>query len=1483
MIKPFDYSYNNQTAVAAPPPQKKKIASLAGKISKGIDIISNTILPGASLVTNKETPKKLFKLARDILQGTARSGGMVGLSAVNTLAPDLFPDELYPGTKTQKVIFGEKPVLTIPKAIEKTKKDIAPYVGSKAADISAFPLVVGSIFMDFTGTGAGAKKVSQIVPEEILKLLAKSKTVDEQVAILRGFKVPEKAVVDLAPKLARTNTVDEVKQTLIEYGRTGPSKLSLATPEVPVYDIKNSVTFTDDVAPKVTIFNQETKRGVSEIDRLIVSGDVRVVSREGKDVYQVKNRKTGDWVSARDEDSAILKAKSQAGFKTAEDIILNEKSENGLTPQDAEILRKTPTKPILDLVEETPTRAADNKFQVSDEGIRIAPTARQRAISEGRIKPGDKLPTARSIPAEKVNLPQELKEMQDQIDALEATIIDDPALGLERYIVQSGDQAGKFPEVTGGAKASYLKKVKSKDVLKFAKQGDVIVTEFGFSNVDEAQEALRSYMKRKIEVDEMKKQLRVLRRDYILAERDRVALNKVSDKTGKEIENLNRIEERKRALEAGINKLKSEAAQKADKISKINRAFETPTKPIGFFNKLRQTLAPVKFVDQKTKDIILAWNRKLLKARTLADKEIPRLKIPEQDTMQTIFKYEVGAPTKYSAAIKKAFNDLFVEARSRGIDLGYEQNYLPHVYKEKPSQITKIIEEYLIREKGMTRAEMDAYMNGSELGEEAVNRLKLNPRFSKERTFPTYEQAMNAGLTPKYTNLDQLLAYYREELEKVVANRELIDDLTGEGKILPVEVAPDHWRPVNLPFSHKGYYAEARLATLLNGIFRGEAPETFGEAVVSFFGDLSRRAQEIALSAGVPKTSINFFSMGQLIKQMTSGDFKSVGAFFRANSDKASIEWFKKNQKYLQMMAEEGIDLGTTVASFPKLYKNLVAKRNWKEWTGDTFDALFNEKTFGSFMPQLYTQTFKSVFDKAAKKMGELQAKRFAAETTRKMFGMTDFTGRSRPTENTMSSIFFAPKFREGIINTLVNTGKSFTTKIKDPTYALNRRLFLGMVLTYGAYNLLNHELNGEYMWDNPSNRKFALRIPTKDGSTYIEFMPSFLAFARNLIAGGIAFVGGDTSTAAQKFGSVFSMPVKLATEVWSNKDYFGYPIYKDDDTLAQKGLKAAEHVGLSVNHPYVEELINQLGDKKPLYQSIITALEFPLKFSSKESEAKNEFYGALDKIQSMRQIEQEPVKKIYDHNQQLIAEGRAEEAQDIVDTLSDADYEIYKKIKAAEKTKATIQGKKDIIPVYQEVQKLKAEGKIDEATAIVEGLSDDEYRYYQSVKKQSQEATPSAEKELGIKEGDPVEKETVLKQVVKYAQALGVDPATAFKALFTKEQLEYVKGNVVVLKRIAFEGDEGSEAIAQQRAKEQGVDRTVMRLDHTIPRQLGGDNSEGNLDLITTAQWESFTPVENYLGKLLRENKMKRGVAQKLIKQFKNGEITAEAVYNYK
>lgn len=169
----------------------------------------------------------------------------------------------------------------------------------------------------------------------------------------------------------------------------------------------------------------------------------------------------------------------------------------------------------------------------------------------------------RSIPVSRIQLPDELQAMRDEIDARKEALIDNRAESLEKYIVRSGDFAGKLPEVIGNTDATYLSRIKDKNVLDFAKRGDQIVTEFGFASVEEAEQALMEFIQDKETLKELQVIYRGAKKAFLTEERDRFAL-----------EGLIAREERINALNKVATILRKEGRDRANKVKAVQDYFK---------------------------------------------------------------------------------------------------------------------------------------------------------------------------------------------------------------------------------------------------------------------------------------------------------------------------------------------------------------------------------------------------------------------------------------------------------------------------------------------------------------------------------------------------------------------------------------------------------------------------------------------------------------------------------------------------------------------------------------------------------------------------------------------------------------------------------------------------------------------------------------------------------------------------------------------
>ena len=92
-------------------------------------------------------------------------------------------------------------------------------------------------------------------------------------------------------------------------------------------------------------------------------------------------------------------------------------------------------------------------------------------------------------------------------------------------------------------------------------------------------------------------------------------------------------------------------------------------------------------------------------------------------------------------------------------------------------------------------------------------------------------------------------------------------------------------------------------------------------------------------------------------------------------------------------------------------------------------------------------------------------------------------------------------------------------------------------------------------------------------------------------------------------------------------------------------------------------------------------------------------------------------MQPLYDRLQKLKAEGKVDEANAIYRALSKDKKETYNKIRASEKSKQTTQAEIEIFSLYKQLQQLKADGRGEEANAEYAKLSEEQKRAYQKLK----------------------------------------------------------------------------------------------------------------------------------------------------------------------
>lgn len=280
-------------------------------------------------------------------------------------------------------------------------------------------------------------------------------------------------------------------------------------------------------------------------------------------------------------------------------------------------------------------------------------------------------------------------------------------------------------------------------------------------------------------------------------------------------------------------------------------------------------------------------------------------------------------------------------------------------------------------------------------------------------------------------------------------------------------------------------------------------------------------------------------------------------------------------------------------------------------------------------------------------------------------------------------------------------------------------------------------------------------------------------------------------------------------------------------------------------------------------------------KYSSPEA---REHFDTTTKEKKEDQLtpEEERMFPIYQEAQKLLNEGREYEAQEMVEEMSEQDYEVYRKLLSKEKSQKKEELKPQMLELYKDARILLDEGREDEANALVEPLSDLEYETYKDVSKKYKETKTTELLETTIEEKKKekiTDERSFIKDVAIYAQAIGTDPVTAFNRIFTGQKIRKLENKTIIVERMPL-------TESQSLKKKQGATDS-MRLDHFIPLQLGGSNNLNNLKLVSEEEWDRWTKVENQLGRLLRAGKISRKDAQRLIKEFKEGKIKEEDIPN--
>lgn len=604
------------------------------------------------------------------------------------------------------------------------------------------------------------------------------------------------------------------------------------------------------------------------------------------------------------------------------------------------------------------------------------------------------------------------------------------------------------------------------------------------------------------------------------------------------------------------------------------------------------------------KDLFSQWIGKRNAAETSGAEQgfnftsIPRAKGKDviqvaEGTLKSADPEVNAAATQYKATSDALFQQIKQQAERAGVkDLGYIENYVTHYWKQDPKQVQQVMRSL----------------------------SKTNPSF-KGRTFLTYKEGIEAGLTPKYDNPAQIMSEYVTRLEQTKANLDLFEQLRASGLVVPTGVGSKQpgFMPIKAPgfpmsqtsingkVVEGSYYAPDSIARQINRIF---SPEDFGKPGKFFekTAKVSSGLQNVVLSGGVPGTPINAFSFAQVLKSITSGNIRTpLRALAVSLSPKKSLQYFNAKAPIIKEMELRNIPIRSSF--------NTEDLMGFQKTAGGYWDAAMSDPTFKRFMPAMQIDLYERIKQTAIRQgVDSEQAADTAAKAVQNFYGTSstaDMAQRTSLGEDLKTTFAFAPQFRESMINFWGNTLKS----LKNPLALENRenvKFLVGSTITLAAMNHLNQMFNGHSMSENPQGKEDKLLIPMGDTTIGIPFLSSIATVPRGVYRIGKSLINLDLKNAgADTLRTFGSIPLKAMGELIMNEDYFGNQIYDQADGQEKKAKDIAGYLFKNNTHPWLKAGL-EAGDK-PLYQTISQAVEAPIRYYKTSSIENAPFWSSYD------------------------------------------------------------------------------------------------------------------------------------------------------------------------------------------------------------------------------------------------------------------------------
>lgn len=630
-------------------------------------------------------------------------------------------------------------------------------------------------------------------------------------------------------------------------------------------------------------------------------------------------------------------------------------------------------------------------------------------------------------------------------------------------------------------------------------------------------------------------------------------------------------------------------------------------------------------------------------------KRNPVLTAFDNEGLDAIKALQSGKDGERFAPIKQFTDELFEMERKAGLITpeSYRKNYLPQMWENTPEEVQQVF----------------------------AKTVGAQPGFSKQRLFKDYTEGIEAGLTPRFTKMSDLLEARFKTAQKALADREFIDTLVDSGNAVPLDKAPKGWVSVaEITKDNKPLAVPPQLAKMM-GNYTMEGSKLL-EKTAQFVAE----TKQTLLSAGIPKTGWNFHTGVNIPARAAAVRNNPFGAVVD------SVVWNTRPstaEKYITETVPKEITDGLLKQGLTIARSTSGGDYGFKPSQGEgvikgarnMFDKLFSEAAFDKVLPAHKLKVGWEAYGRAIKQgMSEDEAFRVGAETANTVFGgiNTAEMARNKDFQNIARTFLLAPDWLESNIKIAGKTGKSLLTPAgwKDKTLAPYRQFARNATFMYSSMAMMNKALSGHWPWENGAGQEFNLATGTYDERGRERMIPIFgtaFDFARipYTIVSGLAQNKPEAVTNILK--NRLSPPVSAATAVLTNSDYRGQEITSPDKTPLENilglGRQAATAFGIPSQATNTVKFLS--GDSTP-EEFAASLVEAPIRYrggantEKKLQEAESLKSAGLTNKQINEELTYKPEKKGLFGG--LFGGGESEVAPPPTGKMGKKEKEAYKK-----------------------------------------------------------------------------------------------------------------------------------------------------------------------------------------------------------------------------